>query len=212
MLFCIVDDHQLLGQLLRRILIEAYPGAVVKLFINGQQFINDDFKNGPPAVVITDVLLPDGNGIEIALKQKERLPGAKFIVLTTLIDVTLAKMALRRGLNGYITKDAPEQEVIEGIKAVLQGEKYISHTLKENMVKQLFNDDEVDYNISAREMEILVKLCEGKTPKETAELLNLSIHTVNQHIKSMLGKLKLNRTTDLVLFAINHRLYTTPNP
>ncbi|WP_153795720.1 response regulator transcription factor [Foetidibacter luteolus] len=208
MLFCVIDDHKMITQFLKMLLEDTFKGATVKTFLSMAELLAENFEQEQPALIICDILLPNANGLEMILREREHFPGAQVMMLTSLADPAIVRHAIQNGVDGYVCKDASAEEIVEAVKTVLEGKKYVSDTLKNNMMESLLFGDHPIFDFSLREKEVLINLCKGYAPKEIAVLLSISIHTVNQHIKNMLRKLQLNRTTELVVFALKNRLYS----
>ena len=207
MTICIIDDHQLLGQSLRYLFNNIATINKVLVYRSAEEFLAVDFQKNQPDIVYVDMVMPGLNAFEMFAQSKPQLPQTKFVILTSLIDADLVREAFRLGISGYITKDASEEELIESVSVVMQGDRYLNTTIKDKLVDHLFTGEQADYNLSPREKEVLQKICEGMTPKEIAFNMELSIHTIQQFIKGLMRKLKVKRTTDLVMLAINKGLY-----
>jgi DNA-binding NarL/FixJ family response regulator len=204
----LIDDHTLLSEMLSKALTNSMDGAVVRAFNSAEQFLANNFNEWEPQLIISDLLMPGLNGIELAEKAIQLLgPHCKFILLTSVTDVHTIKSAMRQGYNGYLGKDSSVEELVEAIQVVNDGGQYISKPLKNSLVKFMFADEEVVLYLSPREKDVLLQVCAGKTPKEIAYDSKLSIYTVQQYIKTVMRKFKVNRTTDLVLFAIKKGIY-----
>lgn len=207
MLFYIIDDHLLITQFIKRLLEKAYPESTFKTYLSAEDLLTDQPEKQQPDLIICDLLLPGMNGIDLVTKLKEQLPTVKTILLTSLIDVGMVKQAMRQGVSGYLTKDSSENELLEAIKTILAGGKYVNASLKDKLVEHIFLDEVTEFHLSAREKEVLQKICAGKTPKEIAYEMKLSLHTIQQYIKNMMRKFNIKRTTELVVFAIQKGLY-----
>ncbi len=207
MLICIIDDHLLITQFLKRIITETYPGVIVKTYQRVNDFLAESFTVSKPDLVICDVIFPGQNGLQILIDELLLYPDTRFLVLSGVTDIAMVKLAMQHGFSGYITKEASQDEILAGIKTILNGEQFVSDALKNKLVREIFLGEVVDYHLSTREKDVLHKICSGNTPKEIAYELNLSVHTVQQYIKNIMSKFKVKRTTDLVVFAIKKRLY-----
>ncbi|MBD2756134.1 response regulator [Spirosoma validum] len=205
--FCIIDDHLLITQFIKRLLTKEYPESSFKTYLKAEALLAEKLDQWYPDVVICDVLLPGMNGLDMLTILKQQLPNTKTILLTSLIDIGMVKQAMRLGIDGYLTKDASEEELLEAIKTVLAGGRYVNASLKDKLVEHIFSDQATEFHLSTREKEVLQKICAGKTPKEIAYDMKLSLHTVQQYIKNMMRKFNIKRTTELVVFAIQKGLY-----
>jgi len=204
----LLDDHILLSETLANVLQQRIPGSEIKVFKNGELFLAADFKTWEPDLVIADMLMPGPNGIEVMEKAFLQFGRQyKFIFLSSIVDVHTIKNAMRMGGSGYLSKDTPIEEVLEAIEVVMDGEQYIGKNLKDSLVKYVFAEDQITFHLSPRQKEVLEMVCKGKTPKEIAYETGLSQHTVQEYLKAIMRKFKVNRTTDLVVFAIQKGLY-----
>ena len=109
---------------------------------------------------------------------------------------------MRQGVTGYVAKDASVNEIITGVRSVIEGIQYVSKDLNRGLLEQIFDEEPNSIHLTPKEKEVLQKFCYGSIPKEIAEQMNISIHTVNQYSKILKKKFKVNRTTDMVLYAI----------
>ena len=113
---------------------------------------------------------------------------------------------IRSGASGYLSKDTSADELKEAILTVFRGEPYVGESLRKKLVRNTLVEDRFLYNLSPREKEVLNFVCEGKTIKETAHIMELSANTVQTYYKTVLKKFNLNRTADLIVFAIRNGL------
>lgn len=206
---CIVDDHLLFGQSLK-LLLDKIPGTQARVYTSPTDFLNQDFTEWQPELVITDVLMPAMTGIELMEKAKSLLgKQTHFLLLTALNDIPTLKNAIRKGASGYITKDISEEDLLEAIQSVQDKQiPYIQKGMKDKLIAHMFsNEEEVVTHLSKKEKQVLNSICDGRIPKEIASEMQLSINTINQYIKSLKRKFKVNRTTDIALFAVKNGLY-----
>ena len=205
----IVDDHKLIPELLKQSLSEFDFVNNVSIYDSPQDFVLN-LQSQHVDILITDMLMPDMNGIELIaasrkLKNKKEL---RILVLSTVIDSNTIRDAFKNGANGYLTKDASKEELVKAIKSVYEDENktYIGETIKDILIhSHLF--ESVTFNLLPREKELIRLVCDGKTVKETASHLGLSVNTVQSYMKQLMRKLDVNRTPDLILKAIKYGLY-----
>ncbi|WP_153797329.1 response regulator [Foetidibacter luteolus] len=208
--FGVIDDHMLIAKLIKDQLERNYPDSVVKVYINAEAAIGD-FEKWLPDIVISDILLPGMSGMDLVTTIRTKLPGTKFILLTSISDLSMVKLAVKKGTEAYLTKDCTETELLDAVKAVIRNEKYMNASLKERLLLQVFEDELPELHLSPRENEVLQHICKGKVPKEIAADMGLTINTVQQYIKGIMKKFKITRTTELVLFAIKKGLHNPTN-
>lgn len=204
----IIDDHFLMSESVKRLLQEANSDDEIKTFQDPIAFLAYDFKTWEPDIVITDLLMPNMDGLEMIGKLKEILTkDTKFILFTSLHDIQTLQTALRRGVCAYLTKDASPEEVLEAVEAAKEGKKYMNKSIQDKLLSHMFlNEEEIVYHISPQEKEVLKRICDGSTPKEIAYNMKLSINTIQSYIKNLLRKFKVNRTADLIVFATKNGL------
>ena len=209
----IVDDHLMLAQSLRESLRKTIKNSDVRLFTKPHAFLAFDFTSWHPDLVIADILMPEISGLVMIERAKPLLSqSCKFIVLSTLSDPASVKSALRTGAKGYITKSSSIDELFEAIEAVSAGKQFINQSLKEDLLNAMLADEKpADVDLSPREKEVLQRVCSGRTPKEIAFDMNLSLNTIQLYNNAILRKFNLNRTIDLVAYAIQKGIYKKPD-
>jgi two-component system, NarL family, response regulator NreC len=202
----LADDHTIVRQGLKLIL-SAHPDMeVIGEAANGREAVELAQKLRPD-VVLMDVAMPDWNGIEAT----RRLIGAngriKILVLSMHKEAVYVREILRAGARGYILKDAIDKELLSAVRSVAKGDGYISPAVSGALLNDYRKDvtDPVDL-LSGREREVLQLIAEGKTNKEIATRLNLSVYTVDSHRGKIMEKLNLHSTGELVRFALKHGL------
>jgi two-component system response regulator NreC len=203
----LADDHTLMRAGLR-LLLERQPGfSVVGETEDGRKAVEmtDAHK---PHVVVMDIAMPRMNGIEAARLIVGKYPHTAVVILSMHSDESYVLRALKAGARAYLLKDSAETDLIRAIHAVSEGKSFfspaVSKMLLEDYVRQLQQNGEEDsYELlTPREREILQLVAEGKTNKEVADLLNLSLYTVETHRSHILQKLGLHSTADLILYAV----------
>lgn len=202
----LADDHTIVRQGLK-LIISAHPDLeVVGEAANGREAVSMAEKLRPD-MVLMDVAMPELNGIEAT----RRLIGAnariKVLVLSMHKEAVYVREILKAGARGYILKDAIDTELLNAIRSVANGDGYISPAVSGALLNDYRKDvtDPVDL-LSGREREVLQLIAEGKTNKEIATRLNLSVYTVDSHRGKIMEKLNLHSTGELVRFALKHGL------
>lgn len=203
----LADDHNILRDGMR-LLLERQPGfAVVGEAADGREVVQL-VKEQSPDVVVMDIAMPNMNGIEATRRIMERNPGLGVVILSMHYDESYVLRSLKAGARAYLLKDAVKTELIAAIQAVAQGRSFfspkISRILQEDFVQLLGRKGEEDsYDLlTEREREILQLIAEGKTNKEIANALNLSLYTVDTHRTHILQKLNLHSVPELILYAV----------
>jgi DNA-binding NarL/FixJ family response regulator len=161
-----------------------------------------------PDLVVIDISLKDGNGIELVQEVKKEYEGLPMLVLSMYDESLYAERALLAGASGYIMKQEAISKVVEAIRHVLNGDIYASNTVKEKVFKRLTSHQTADSKspldiLTNRELEVLRLIGEGCSTKEIADRLHLSIKTIGTYRENLKEKLKLKHFTGLVKFAVH---------
>lgn len=202
----LADDHTIVRQGLK-LIISAHPDLeVVGEAANGREAVEIAEKLRPD-MVLMDVAMPELNGIEATRRLVAANARVKVLVLSMHKEAVYVREILKAGARGYILKDAIDTELLNAIRSVAKGDGYISPAVSGALLNDYRKDvtDPVDL-LSGREREVLQLIAEGKTNKEIATKLNLSVYTVDSHRGKIMEKLNLHSTGELVRFAIKHGL------
>jgi DNA-binding NarL/FixJ family response regulator len=203
----LADDHTVIRTGLR-VLLERQPGfQVVAEASDGRQAI-EAVERDRPGVIVMDVAMPNLNGIEAARQISGKYPRTAVVILSMHSDESYVLLALNAGARGYLLKDSAEADLIAAIRAVHSGKSFFSPAISKLMVEDYMRqmrqrgvDDSYEL-LTTREREILQLLAEGKSNKDVANLLNLSLHTVDTHRGNILQKLNLHSVPELILYAV----------
>jgi DNA-binding NarL/FixJ family response regulator len=201
----LVDDHALVRKGFRRMLEDDAAIAVVGEASDG----NDAVKLAialKPKVTVMDCALPGISGIEATRQIRAKLPEAAILMLSMHSEDTLIRQALEAGARGYILKNAVDLDLISAVKAVAAGKT----VLDPQLVKQDALKGERDSGLTVRELEILQHIVAGKSNKEIATELKLSVNTVAVHRANIMEALGIHKTAELVVYAIRNGLVTLP--
>jgi len=160
-----------------------------------------------PDVVVMDVAMPELNGIEATRRLTGATPHARVLALSMHKDAVYVREVLRAGARGYLLKDSGPNDLVSAVRAVARGEGYLSPAVADAVLddyrKHVTNPIDL---LSSREREVLQMLAEGKTNKEIAGVLNLSVYTVDAHRGRIMEKLNLHSINELVRFAVRNGL------
>jgi len=194
----IADDHALIRQGLRRII-----QGVADLEVVGEAGDGNDLlsllNTLTPHLVILDISMPNLRGIDAIRAIKANSPGVKILILT--MHREYVHQALSTGADGYLLKEDADRDLFSAIENIRDGRIYLSPRLTNSLVKDRIHAS-ASQPLSLREKGVLKLIAEGKSNKEIASLLVISIRTVESHRASILNKLKLKNTADLVKYAI----------
>lgn len=203
----IADDHTIMRNGLRLMLDRQPDFQVVAEAADGRQTIEACEANNPDVVVL-DIAMPNLNGIEAARQISAKLPRISIVILSMHSDESYVLRALKAGARGYLLKDSAEADLINAIKAVSEGKAFFSPAISKMLVEDYMRrleqrgvEDSYEL-LTTREREILQLLAEGKSNKEVAVILSLSLYTVETHRGNILQKLNLHSVPELILYAV----------
>jgi len=207
----LAEDHILVRQGFRRIL-EDDPGiTVVGEARTGIEAI-DQCKELKPDVVVMDLSMPELGGLEATAEILKADPQIKILILSMYSNEAYVRKAFELGAKGYILKNAIEVDLTRAVMALAEGQAYfspgVSHIVLESMKAGTFQGTSQDpyEKLTLREKEVLQLIAQGKSNKEIATLLNISVNTVAVHRARVMETLNLHRTAELVLFAVKKGL------
>ena len=202
----LADDHAVVRQGFKLILASQPDMEIVGEAGNGREAVELAGKLRPDVAVI-DVAMPELNGIEATRRMGEAAPRTRVLALSMHKDSVYVREILRAGARGYLLKDQIDSDLIAAVRAVARGEGYISPAVSDAVLNDYRRhvSDPIDL-LTSREREVLQMIAEGKTNKEIATVLNLSIYTVDAHRGRIMEKLNLHSVNELVRFAVRHGL------
>lgn len=200
----LADDHAVVRNGFRMILNAEEDLEVVGEASNGREAV-DLAATLEPDLVVMDVTMPELNGIEATRRICEAAPRTRVLALSMHKDGVYVREILRAGAKGYLLKDAGERALLEAIRAIIRGEGYISTGVTDAVLNDYRRHvtNPLDL-LTTREREVLQWIAEGKTNKEIASALNLSVYTVEAHRGRIMEKLNLHSTGELVRFAVRN--------
>ncbi|MCM3003152.1 response regulator transcription factor [Priestia koreensis] len=204
----LVEDQHIVRQGLKMMIEIDDDFQVVAEASNGEEALAQLHKHIIDMVVM-DIRMPIMNGLEATRKIKGINPQMKILILTTFNDDEYALQALKDGANGFMLKDAEPAKLIEAIRSCLNGGLTIHDNVAAKVVPRLLQTPNVQVSeipLSPRELAVTKLVGEGKTNKEIADELYLSIGTVKNHITQVLNKLELRDRTQLAIYAVRHHL------
>lgn len=199
----LADDHAVVRQGLR-VLLEKEGFTVVGESSDGREAVNA-CEALHPDVAILDLSMPNLNGIDAAREITKRNPRTKVVLLTMHTEDHLILESLRAGVTGYVLKTRASDELIQAIRAVSRGEMHLTPGISRTIVQAFLSKDELPARaISDRERQVLQLVAEGKTTKEVAAILGISVKTAESHRSNLMEKLDIHDTAGLVRYAIRN--------
>ncbi|OGO51925.1 MAG: DNA-binding response regulator [Chloroflexi bacterium RBG_16_68_14] len=204
----IVDDHEVVRQGLRALLRRRPEMAVVGEAGSVASAVAEARKTEPD-VVVMDVRLPDGSGVEACREIRAHRPETKVLMLTSYADDEAVFSSIMAGATGYLLKQTQGQTLVEAIERATRGESLLDPAVTQRVLEQVRSagvskDDELSL-LSEQERKILDLIAEGKTNKEIAQEVYLSDKTVKNYVSSILGKLNLRRRSEAAAFIARRR-------
>jgi len=203
----LADDHTIMRRGLRLLLERQPEFEVVAEAADGREAA-ERAEASRPDIVILDIAMPNMGGIEAAQRIRALLPQAEIVILSMHSDEGYVLRALKVGAKGYLLKDSAESDLIDAINAVSEGKAFFSPEISKILVEDYVRDmrkrgAEDSYELlTSREREILQLLAEGKSNKDIASLLDLSLYTVETHRRNLQDKLNLHSLAELILYAV----------
>ncbi len=204
----IVDDHDIIRAGIKSVLKPHAEYEVCAEAENGDQALEcvEKFK---PDILLLDISMPKISGLDIISRIKRVSPQTKIIIISVYKLGAYVLKALRQGVSGYLNKDNVAEELILALRRVATGKVYLGEAISEylaDLVKEPKDKIEAAATLNERESDILRLVVEGKTAKEIAEVLFISRRTVENYKNSILKKLNLHKTSDLIKYSLEHKL------
>jgi DNA-binding NarL/FixJ family response regulator len=206
----IVDDHAVVRRGVRS-LLETQPGWEVSGEATTGREAVDLARRLQPDVVVMDLSLPELNGLDATRQILKESPRSEILVLTMHHSEELARDVLQAGARGYVLKSDADQSLIAAVESLRQHKPFLSATVTEFVLDDYVrhaeaHDSEGPYALTARERELIQLLAEGKSNKEAASELGISVKTVEAHRANLMRKLHLRSVSDLVRYAIRNKI------
>ena len=203
----IADDHAVVRRGLKQILAEEPNMAVFGEACNAQEVLKN-VREQNWDIVILDITMPDRSGLEVLKELKNIRPKLPVLILSIHPEEQYAVRVLKAGAAGYMTKESAPEELVKAVRKVIRGSKYISPSLAEKLAFDLETDSEkpLHETLSDREYQVMCMIASGKTVKEIAKELYLSVKTISTHRARILGKMKMKTNAELTHYAIKNRL------
>ena len=203
----LADDHQIVRQGLQSLLNAETDMRVIGQAATGLEAVEltDQLR---PDILVTDLMMPELNGLEVTRQALQRSPGTRVIVLSMHANEAYVLQAMRNGALGYVLKDSSLEELVLAVRTVLREDRYLSEAISDDML-QLYQQkerqsalDDPYETLTNREREILQMVVEGLSSSQIADRLVISARTVETHRANLMRKLNLNSQAELIRFAI----------
>jgi len=203
----IVDDHTVVRSGIRHILSETTDISVEAEASSGHEAL-EQLRRIPVDMVLLDISMPDRSGLDMLKDFRAEHPEIQILILTMHPEEQYAVRALKNGASGYLTKDSAHSELIDAIRKISSGRKYITASLAERLAGMLdINIEQSQHEkLSNRELEVMLLIASGESMTGVADALNLSIKTVSTYKSRILEKMDLRSTADIIRYAIKNNL------
>ena len=203
----VADDHTVVRRGLRQILLEGFPGALVEEVGDAEDLIKNVVKSTWD-VVISDLSMPGRSGLDALQQIKQLHPNLPVLILSIHPEDQYALRVLKSGASGYLSKDMAPDELVNAVKKVMLGKKYITAAVAEKLAATLDQDHNKPLHeyLSDREFNVLKMLAAGRSVSEIAESLFLSVTTVSTYRSRIMAKMNLKNNAELTLYSMEHKL------
>ncbi|MZH41858.1 MAG: response regulator transcription factor [Nitrospinae bacterium] len=206
----IAEDHSVVRRGINDIISEINDFTVVNEASNGDELL-EILKNTEADMILLDIGMPQRSGWDVMMHIRMEKPNLKVLVLSVYPENEYALQFIKAGASGYVCKASASDELVQALRTVASGKKYFGPSLTEQLAKQLTQGDEAEQlpheSLSPRELQILCLIASGKTVREIAEELFLSIPTVNTHRARILTKMNLKNNVQIAHYAFVNKLY-----
>jgi DNA-binding NarL/FixJ family response regulator len=204
----LADDHAVVRDGLRALLEGGNDLQVVAVAGNGREAVSEALRLRPD-IVIMDIAMPELDGVEATRRIVERCPETRVLILSMYLSAEHIYRALQAGAQGYVLKESAGEEVVDAIRALRAGKRYLSLRITETVIDDYLregtNVSPLD-SLSLRERDVLQLVVEGRTNAAIAQALSLSPKTVETYRARIMKKLKVKDTVELVKFSMRHGL------
>jgi DNA-binding NarL/FixJ family response regulator len=201
----VVDDHPIVIEGIKHLFKEDPKYGAVLSFVTAASFLAY-IKDNHVDIVLLDMMLPDGNGVELCKEIKLQMPGACILGMSNLAERSTVLKLLQNGASGYLLKSAPATEILNSLELAQQGEIVLSPEVKELLTNSPIKSDKALPSLTKREKQLLTLLAAGKTTAMIADELQLSRFTVDTYRKNLLQKFEVKNTSELLMLLVQEKL------
>lgn len=208
----LIDDHALIRAGVRA-LVSDIPGYSVVGEASGGEHLLELTRELAPDIILLDISMKDSNGLDALERLHRELPQTRVLILSMHTDPQLIMRALEGGAHGYLLKDATANEIEHALEALRNDERYLSPAIAHTVINQALTraqshkpDPAENHNLTARQLEILRLIVRGKSTREIAVGLGLSVKTVETHRSQIMKRLQIYDVAGLVLFCVREQI------
>lgn len=208
----IADDHPVVYKGLKEILEENFGPLMVDAAGTGRELI-EKVKKTDYDLVLLDISLPDANGLDVLREMRRKRPRLPVLVISMYPEEMYAVRAIRTGAQGYLTKQSASEELVFAVRKILSGKRYVNPAFAVRMVVDFESDaaKPAHEKLSNREFQVMRMFGSGKTMKDIAAELNLSINSIRTYRVRIMEKIGVKGTEGLIHYALTHGLYEYKN-
>jgi DNA-binding NarL/FixJ family response regulator len=203
----LVDDFELIRDGLKKVILKEKDIEIVGEASSAEELF-DLLQTTKVDIIILDIALPGRSGLDIIKDVLFQQPDVKILILSMHPEDRMAVTALRAGASGYVTKAMASKTVVEALRKIQEGRRYISSSLAEYLAQELNADYEkpLHETLSTREFEVMKLIAEGKPVREIAELLFISVNTVTSYRSRIMEKMRMKTNAEIIRYAIEKEL------
>jgi len=203
----IVDDHAIVRAGLRNFFADQVDLRVVGEAANGREAI-DLVRTHEMDVLLMDLAMPGQSGLDVLAMIRAKVPDVGILILSGYPEEHYAMTLIRQGASGYLNKECDPSEIVEAIRTIALGKRYITRTVADLLAQQLGRKEDVPAHeqLSEREFQVFLKLARGETAGDVAKSLSLSVKTVSTYRTRLMEKMNLSSNSDLTYYALKNKL------
>ena len=204
----IADDHGLIREGLKKILLESLPFADIHDVADSAELFKKAIKENWD-IIISDISMPGYSGIEILKQIKTHVPNTPVLMLSMHAPEQYAVRAIKAGASGYLTKESAPYELVTAVQQILLGKKYITNRVAEVLAGSLeFYSNKLPHEqLSDREFEVLRMIVEGRSISEIGDILSLNVNTISTYRSRIMEKMYMRSNADLIKYSMENKLF-----